>query len=48
MTRIGQEVGAFFAFAGDCLGLGWISPRLFEHGGFFVSLSFVSLVVVVW
>lgn len=38
MTRKGQGVDAFFAFAGDCLGLGWLSPRLFEHGGFFVSL----------
>lgn len=41
MTRIVQGVDALFAFAGNCLGLGWLSPRLFERGGFFVSLMLV-------
>lgn len=41
MTRIGQGGNALIAFAGNCLGLGWLSPRLFERGGFFVSLVLV-------
>jgi len=41
MTRIGQGGDALIAFAGNYLDLGWLSPRLFERGDFFVSVVLV-------